>query len=153
MAHIEKSIHIDAPVEAVFEYSGTIATIPEWYTSMIEVRNASGPRAAAGVKYDWTFKMAGARFDGKAEFTEVVPNDHTRSRTEGGIPSQWHWRYAREQEGTRVTATVDYTVPGSLLGKLMDMLFIERRNERDLEHALENLKAHCEVAAKALAKA
>ncbi len=143
MAHIEKSIHIDAPLEAVFEYTAMIASIPEWYTSMLEVRNATRPRAETGVTYDWTFKMAGTHFDGKTEYLEVLPNERARNKSEAGIPAKWEWRYARDGAGTRVTATVDYTVPGKLLGKIADKLFIERLNERDLEHALANLKAHC----------
>ena len=153
MAHIAKSIHIAAPVEAVFDYATVIASIPEWYTSMVEVRNATHPRVRKGASYEWVFKMLGMRFDGKAEYVDVVPNERIVTRTEGGIPSKWEFRYAPDGDGCRVSVTVDYTVPGKLLGKIADKLFIEGHNERDLEHALANLKAHCEAMARAGAPA
>jgi len=153
MARIERTVHIDAPVEAVFEYSAKVASIPEWYTSLLEVRNASAPRAATGVTYEWSFKMIGARFDGTAEYTQVIPNERSKSRTEGGIPSQWDFAYERDGGGTKLTVSVDYTVPGKLLGKIADKLFIERRNASDLEHSIANLKAHCEAMAKVPAQA
>lgn len=149
MAHIERTIVIDTPPEAVDDYMTQIARIPEWYTNMVEVRNLSAERIAAGVTYDWTFKMVGLNFDGKSRYTEYVPMQTTRLESEGGIPSQWDWRFAREGKGTKVTVSVDYTVPGKVLGKIADKLFIERRNAKDLEHALASLKEHVEALAKA----
>ncbi len=149
MAHIERSIRIGAPIDVVDDYMTQIARLPEWYSNMVEVRNASAERIATGVTYDWTFQMVGMRFDGKTRYTDVVRKERTRLETEGGIPSKWDWRFASEGDATQVSVTVDYTVPGKLLGRIADKLFIERRNVRDLEHALANLKDHCEAAAKA----
>ena len=35
---------------------------------------------------------------------------------------------------------VDYSLPGSILGKLLNKLAIEHKNETDLEEGLVNLK-------------
>lgn len=53
--------------------------------------------------------------------------------------------------GSTVTLSVDYDLPGGPLGDLADRVFVERRNEREAEHSLQNLKdlvegAHDEVA-------
>jgi uncharacterized membrane protein len=151
MAHIEKSVTINAPVDVVDGYMAQISKLPEWYTNMLEVRNLSADTIATGVTYEWAFKMVGIRFDGKSRYTDVVRKQHVRLETEGGIPSKWEWRFAADGNHTKLSVTVDYTVPGKLLGKIADKLFIERRNVRDLEHALANVKEHCEAVAEAKA--
>jgi hypothetical protein len=52
MASHENSIVINAPVSEVFAYVNAPATIPDWMTGMIEVRNVIG--SGAGQQYDWT---------------------------------------------------------------------------------------------------
>jgi coenzyme Q-binding protein COQ10 len=42
--------------------------------------------------------------------------------------------------GTQITTEFDYTVPGSVLGKVADRLLIEKLQRRDFQHSLENLK-------------
>ncbi len=44
------------------------------------------------------------------------------------------------QDGTRVEIDVDYDLPGGSLGEALDRLYVERRNEREVEHSLQNLK-------------
>lgn len=41
---------------------------------------------------------------------------------------------------TTVSLEVDYDLPGGFLGEAVDKLFVERRNEREAEHILANLK-------------
>ncbi len=43
-----------------------------------------------------------------------------------------------------MSVVMDYTVPGSVLGKIADKLVIERRNAEDMEKTLQNLKKLCE---------
>ncbi len=42
--------------------------------------------------------------------------------------------------GSSVQLVVDYELPGSFLGELLDRVYVERRNEREAQHSLENLK-------------
>ncbi len=42
--------------------------------------------------------------------------------------------------GSRVELVVDYELPGSFLGELLDRVYVERRNQREAQHSLENLK-------------
>jgi hypothetical protein len=45
--------------------------------------------------------------------------------------------------------TIDYTVPGKLLGHIADKLVIERLQEKAIEQTLENLRILCEAEAHA----
>jgi hypothetical protein len=90
------------------------------------------------------YKMAGMRFEGKSEMVEHVVNQHTVSKTEGGIASTITWKYQSENGGTKVTFEAEYTVPVPLLGKLAEA-FIVKQNEKEAELILENLKARMEI--------
>jgi glucose/arabinose dehydrogenase len=65
-----------------------------------------------------------------------------------GNPGAWYgWPdFARTSaislatSSDRVELSVDYDLPGGLLGDLLDRLYVERRNEREAEHSLQNLK-------------
>jgi uncharacterized membrane protein len=49
--------------------------------------------------------------------------------------------------GSRVDVELDYELPGGLVGELFDSAYAERRNERELEHSLHNLKELVEARA------
>jgi uncharacterized membrane protein len=142
MAKIEKSISINAPVEKVFEFMSKPENLPEIWPSLQEVRNVQSlPNGS--YCYDWTYKMAGVRFDGKAEWTEFVKNQRIVDKNESGIPSTFIWTYRAEDGGTRVSVSVDYTIPGAVLGKLAEPI-IHKMNEHEAETVLANLKARME---------
>jgi len=51
------------------------------------------------------------------------------------------WELTSEGEGTRLTTTFDYTLPGGVLGKIADALIVRRLNAKSLQEALRNFKA------------
>lgn len=149
MAHIERSITIDAPRDAILEYSVTIARWPEWAPSIIE-SSGSAERGEQGVTHKWTYKMAGIRVQGEGSYTEVSWEEgRAVSTNTSGIPGTFTWTYDAVEPGrTQVKVVVDYTLPGRLLGKVAGKLIFERYNEREIEHMLQNLKTICEAHAK-----
>ncbi len=142
MANIEKTILINAPVEKVFAFMAKPENLPEIWPSLQEVRNVQ-PLPNGGYAYDWTYKMAGFRFEGHAEWTEFVANQRIVDKNEGGIPSTFIWTYRPEGGGTRVSVSVEYTIPGAVVGKLAEPV-IHKMNEREAETVLSNLKARME---------
>ena len=48
-------------------------------------------------------------------------------------------------DGTAVTTTFDYTIPGSVPGRFADRLFVEKRVRHDFEDSLDNLKLLAET--------
>lgn len=142
MAKIEKSIFINASVEKVFDFMLEPTNILVIWPSMLEVKNVqSSPNG--GYRYDWVYKMAGMRFEGQTETTEVIQNQRVVAKNESGIPSTFIWTYQPEDGGTRVTVNVDYTIPGAALGKLAEPI-IHKMNEHEGETLLANLKARME---------
>lgn len=142
MAKIEKTILINAPVEKVFAFMAKPENLPEIWSSLQEVRNVR-PLPNGGYAYDWTYKMAGMRLEGKAEWTEFVENQRIVDKNESGIPSTFVWTYWPEGAGTRVSVSVDYTIPGAVVGKLAEPI-VQKMNEHEAETVLSNLKARME---------
>ncbi len=86
MAKIEKSLFINAQVEKVFGFMAKPENLPEIWPSLQEVRNVQ-PLPNGGYTYDWTYKMAGIRFEGHAKWTEFIENQRIVDENESGIPS------------------------------------------------------------------
>jgi coenzyme Q-binding protein COQ10 len=150
MTRIEKKALIDAPVEQVYQYVCMIPKLTEWWTSLTNVRNYGDGKAVKGATYEWTYKMLGIPLDGKTEVTEMVPNRRAVTKATGALPNTIEQTFEDAGGGkTSYTMRVDYTIPGSILGKIADKLFVERFNERECEHVVGNLKTICEAHAAA----
>ena len=108
MATAKNSIKINAPAEKVFEYL-TPENLPGIWPSLVEVKNII-ELPNGGYSWDFVYKMAGMRFTGSSENTEVVPNERTVSQTTGGIESKISWLFQPEDDGTNVTFKAEYTV-------------------------------------------
>jgi uncharacterized membrane protein len=137
MASHENSIVINAPVSDVFAYVNAPATIPDWMTGMIEVRNVIG--SGAGEQYDWTYKMVGVHVRGQNVVVEHIPNERATHQGIGMLSSTWTNIVEPHDGGTKLTIQLEYTIPVPVLGKLAEHLTI-RRNDRDFKTSLLNLK-------------
>jgi len=143
MAKIEKSVTIKTPVEKVFGFMADPKNLPEVMPSMVEVRDVQ-PLGADKYKFNWTYKMAGMRFEGASETTESIANRRNVTHSKKGIQSKFTWTYEPEAGGTKMTVEVEYTVPVPLLGKLAEAIII-KLNEHDADATLANLKARMEA--------
>ena len=143
MAIIRKSIVINAPVETVYDFLTRPQNLLQIWPSLIEVRNVK--RAANGAhSFDWTYKMAGVKFRGHTEVTEVEPNKGHVARVVKGIPSTFIWTYIGLGNETTVNLEVEYTMPGRVLRTLSEP-FVTKVNERDADALLTNLKTRLEL--------
>ena len=143
MAKITKSILINAPVEKVFQYHSDSTNQPEYWPSMIEVKDVKR-LPGGGANFDWVYKMAGVRLKGSTATTEYVKNERIVTKSKGGIDSTFVYEYKPEGEGTRLTVEADYVVPVPVLGKLAEALII-KLNEREADSTLANLKDRLEA--------
>lgn len=140
MSHVEHQAFIGVPVEEVFAALLRVEEAPRWLVGLEEVHHVTGRNQ--GDTFDWTFKMAGAlTFKGRTTFGVVEPGRYLREDGSGDLNNTMHWRLTPELSGTQLHVRVDYTVPGgSLLGGILDKLFVERQNQKDIETSVANLK-------------
>ncbi|MHC4393459.1 MAG: SRPBCC family protein [Planctomycetota bacterium] len=151
MAHIERTELIGVSADKIYAYIADPTTTPEWWASVIEVRNLVGEVGREGLSYDWTYKMLGMKFDGKSTMTTLIPGEKIVVENEGKVSSTIEHSLAKEGNDTRYTMVIDYTVSGGFLDKLADKLFVERHNEREADFVVASVKAICEARAAAAA--
>jgi uncharacterized membrane protein len=143
MAKVEKTIIVNAPVEKVFSYMDDPLSNLEWLPGMVDVRDVVQTPNKVGTHFRWTYKMAGIRFEGETTTTEYVPNKRVVTQSRGGISSTWTFAYEPQADGTKLTLSVDYSIPIPVLGKLAEALVL-KQNEREANLALANVKEKVE---------
>jgi coenzyme Q-binding protein COQ10 len=143
MAHLKDSILIGAPPEKVHAFAADVRKWPIWFVGLGEAESVEGDNSPGTVvKQSYTFMGVHIPVT-----TKVIENSvdadggrHWRAENEGSLAG-WHsWNYLPREDGTLVEVEMEYAVPGSVLGKVADRLFVERNQERALRHTLENLK-------------
>ena len=139
MAIIGEAVTINAPVEKIFNYISKPNNLPEFWPSLVEVTDVQS-LPTGGYEARYVYKMAGIRFKGTGEYTEIVPNKSIVIVTKGGINSVLTWAFRSQGNRTRLTLTVNYKIPIPLLGRLAEAI-IKEINEQELTVMLANLKA------------
>ena len=139
MARVEKEIIIHAPLEKVFNYISEPSNLPEFWPSLMEI---NGVRSLPNGGYSgrWVYKMAGMRFEGTGEYTQIVPNQWFVIETKGSINSTMTWTFRSREDITKVTLTVEYKVPIPLLGKLAEAIIV-KMNDQEGDLMMANLQA------------
>lgn len=146
MATIKRSILVDRPLETVWG----VGTDPErwstWYAGLSDIVQMTGD-GGVGTVVEHKYLMAGVEFPvtTKVLEAELAPKRGQWKGTIGGpLSGEQTWSYTTEGAGTRVAVDLDYTVPGSVLGKFADRLVLERMQAKSMEQTLDGLKAICE---------
>jgi uncharacterized membrane protein len=150
MGHIRESIHIDAPIDQVWELGAKCERYPEWQTGIVEVKDCTGPIDRVGAKYTIVYKSMGRRLEATFEVTRAEKPRLMEQK--GTVPGGGHATSLQTLEpaggGADLMFTFDYELPGGFVGGMADKLFMERALERDIRHSNENFKALCEAEAK-----
>ena len=139
MAKVERSILINASGDQIDVITQDGKRLAEWYAG-VEKAEPDDVYPNPGGKIVMTYKSGGAKFDITQTVLERIDGQSAKYKMEGMITGTNHWVFTPEGEGTRVTATFDYEMPGGVLGKLADKMIVEGMNTENLEKSLENLK-------------
>jgi hypothetical protein len=139
MTTIEKSIFINASPEDITAISLDGSRLPEWYVG-IERAYPDELYPEPGGAVDLVYKAAGITFELKMTMLELDYGHYSSYKMEGMITGTNRWVYTPEGDGTWITATFDYDMPGGILGQIANRLMVERMNADNLEKSLNNLK-------------
>ena len=140
MATVERSILIDASTDAIDAIALDGNRLSEWYVG-VEQATPDDLYPEVGGRVSLVYKAAAVTFNLTLTVQELIRGDHVSYQMSGMMVGTQEWSHAAEGGKTRLTAQVDYDMPGGALGKIADKLVIERMNTRNLEESLENLKA------------
>lgn len=139
MPRIESEISIDSPIDEVFGYLTVPANHVEIMPSLIEIDNVTD-LSEGGTEGTFTFKMLGARLDGKFRDTELDPPRRRVYELTGDIEGTMTYSLVDENGTTHVTLVNDAEAPGpEFLETLTDPL-VKRYLTREMNSMAENLK-------------
>ncbi len=149
MAKIDKSIEIDVSREQVFEALTDLDLLPIWSTITVETHGTPRKPIEQGDRFVQTLRVLGRNLESTWEVTQLERPQRVAYSSEapGGGMLRMVQTVEQADEGSRVAVELDYELPGGLVGELFDSAYAERRNERELEHSLHNLKELVEARA------
>ena len=139
MARIEKSMEINVSTEKIWKML-LWDRIPEWLKGM-EAEYTSDEKEAVGATAHVKSETAGIKVEWDVEITEYKENEMARWRSTGGdVTAIGSTTLQPTEMGTIVTFVIDYELPYSILGKIVDKLLVSRELEVDIENGLVDLK-------------
>jgi uncharacterized membrane protein len=148
MPRLDNSIDIKLPKERVFEYVSDVTARPEWvkWTKRAEV--TSSEARAVGSTDAGVMQVGPQKQTVEAIVTEYRDNYvFTRRHTRGiEMTDRIAVVPAPSGEGTKVAWSVEYTPPMGAMGKMMDMLFMERLFDQLMKDSLNILRDRLETA-------
>ena len=142
-----RSIHIDAPVETVFEH---VEDPKNFYAAMAATSPQDPPRLldvdvkpeGVGSTYQWTFHLWSLLYvGGTMTREEYVPNERIVDHSSTG--PVWTFTFTPDATGTTLSLACDVSSKVPLLDKLEDAVFWN--GDRDLDAWLENFKKAIET--------
>ncbi|MEM0446083.1 MAG: SRPBCC family protein [Candidatus Nitrosocaldus sp.] len=147
MATISKEVIIDAPVKEVFTYFARPEHMSEQFPKEIgmnvipiEVKEGFG----VGTVFRITGNFGGKVLEWDCETLEYIPERKIVAKQIDGPFKKWMITVEFEDVGedrTRTRMTVDYDLPLSFIGSIMDKVKIEKEAERGIENGLYRVKA------------
>jgi carbon monoxide dehydrogenase subunit G len=144
MEKFKRQTYIDAEPAKIFGWLNDPRHMLEIWPSMVDETNVE-VQADGRHSFDWTYKMAGMKFHGHCDTTEIERDRKRVDHNKSGIPSTFRWTFVPQGRGTDVTLEIEYEIPGKLLGHLAAPI-VRRLNERDGNTLVENLKERMEIA-------
>lgn len=107
-----RSLHVEAPVERVFDLISDFEGLPRFVNNVRRVQNLGGDR------FRWTvIGPAGMDIDLEDEITEIIPNERIAWRSVPGsrVGYEGAVRFQPDGEGTRIDVHFAYAPPGGAL--------------------------------------
>ncbi|OON62526.1 hypothetical protein B0920_03480 [Massilia sp. KIM] len=140
LIEVEKSIHIDAAPEKVYEAWSNYDNFPRFMSHVSEVRDIGHRRS------HWVVKgPAGSEYSWNAVMTEQSRPEHLAWRSEPGseIEQEGAVSFEPERGGTRVTVRLAYRPPGGVFGHGLARL-LGTDPKRQMDDDLARMKSFVE---------
>jgi uncharacterized membrane protein len=141
MGKIKKSVDINASSDEVFELLTDLDALPTWSTITLETHGTPRKPIEEGDTFTQTLRVLGRSLE--AQWRVVALSDRRKLAYEASVPGGGRMEMSQtitDSDGvSRVEFEVDYDLPDDVAA-LLESDVAERRNERELEHSLHNLK-------------
>jgi carbon monoxide dehydrogenase subunit G len=139
MANVRRSVEVKASPEETMALLSDAKRWPDWYPGMTET-DVTAPFPEQGGKVTFKVKSAGVSMQITETVLDYQPAKLQLFQMEGMLSGQARWELTPEGDGTVLTTTFDYALPGGVFGRIADALVVKRMNANSLEEGLRNLK-------------
>jgi uncharacterized membrane protein len=140
LTRIEKSIEINASPEKISSIT-QFEKLPEWQPEWKRVEWTSKDKNKVGSTLNLVGEVAGFKSEIDLELTEAIENEKMAWRTIGGnMTGIGFITLTPTKDGTKVTQVIDYELPYSVLGKLIDKLRVRKAIDKSYDAAMQRLK-------------
>jgi uncharacterized membrane protein len=146
MPRLDNSIEIKSPPETVFAYLADIESHPEWVKWTKEAEVTSLEKTGLGSTSTMKMQVGPRKETVEAIVTEFKPDEFVAWRNTRGMDMTDRLSVVPYQDGTKVAWSVDYKPPMGGMGKLVDLLFMERLFDQLAKDSLTLLKERLESA-------
>lgn len=144
MARIEKTVEIKAPPEKLWPL-GSFDRLPEWFSFMKKIEWTSKEKDVVGSTAHVSVEVAGVKSEADVEMVECVKNKKRAWRTTSPrTPITSVTTLTPTEAGTRIAFLMEYKLPYSILGKVIDKVRVSKQLERNIEQGFKNLKTAAE---------
>lgn len=142
----QQSIHIEAPVEKVFDFykdpRKQWSTMPDQMMKVGKLTDAKMTKEGVGTYSSWRIGVGAVHVDGFDVITEFVPNEKLTSRSSRPAVGTWTATFEPEGSGTRFSIQ---RRPGSFWALRPVDRLVERVMSPRWRESLEKLKAELET--------
>ena len=140
MAIVQRTVQIKASPQETMALLSDASRWPDWYPGMTEL-SITAPFPEKGGKVAFKAKSAGLSMPVTETVIDYQPGKLQLFQMEGALSGRARWELSPEGDGTLLTTTFDYELPGGVFGKIADALIVKRMNAKSLEEALHDFKA------------
>ncbi|MEZ5078676.1 MAG: SRPBCC family protein [Solirubrobacterales bacterium] len=144
MAIVQRKVQIEASRQETMAVLSDASRWPDWYPGMTEI-DIAAPFPEKGGEVAFKVKSAGVSMRITETVLDYRPEELQLLEMDGILSGHARWELFPEGDGTRLTTTFDYELPGGVFGKIADALIVKRINAKSLEEALRNFKALVEA--------
>jgi len=142
MNHLNEEVHINAPIEHVWE---SFLDTSHWddFGPRAKYTDFSGPVDKVGTTFVQSLRLMGFEMKSTWTIVEEEPLRLIHMRNDTG-PMDESYRFEPQGAATRVVIESDYEMPGRVPGFIKDVM-AKGWVERYMRHAAENFKALAEA--------
>ena len=147
MTKVTKSIEIEASPEKVFNFINDMDKMNELRKGSSEGEYTSKGPVGVGTTMHYVGKAGGSQAEWDMEIIEFEKNKKVSMRTIGAAKFKMQGSHTLETtaKGTKLTNTMDYEVPYSILGKIVDKIKVHKDIEKQVEKRLNDMKKTLEI--------
>jgi uncharacterized protein YndB with AHSA1/START domain len=139
MAIVQRDVQVKASPQEAMALVSDASRRPDWYPGMADL-DITAPFPERGGTVSFKVKSGGISLPITETVLDYQPERLLLLEMEGMLSGRARWELTPEGDGTRLTTTFDYTLPGGVFGKLADALIARRMNAKSLAEALRNFK-------------